>query len=65
MRIVAPIPGKNRIGFELPNEKRVPVNLRELVEDRRFQTLEVPLPVVLGRDIVGAPSTPISRPCRT
>jgi len=55
VRIVAPIPGKNRIGFELPNEKRVPVILRDLVEDRRFQTLDVPLPVVLGRDIVGNP----------
>ena len=55
VRIVAPIPGKNRIGFELPNDKRVAVNLRDLVEDRRFQTLDVPLPVVLGRDIVGNP----------
>ncbi|MEO6573455.1 MAG: DNA translocase FtsK 4TM domain-containing protein, partial [Polyangiaceae bacterium] len=55
VRIVAPIPGKNRIGFELPNERRVPVNLRDLVEDRRFQTFDAPLPVVLGRDILGAP----------
>jgi S-DNA-T family DNA segregation ATPase FtsK/SpoIIIE len=55
VRIVAPIPGKNRIGFELPNEKRVPVNLRDLVEDRRFQTFDVPLPVVMGRDITGNP----------
>lgn len=55
VRIVAPIPGKNRIGFELPNEKRLAVNLRDLVEDRRFQSLDVPLPVVLGRDIVGNP----------
>jgi S-DNA-T family DNA segregation ATPase FtsK/SpoIIIE len=55
VRIVAPIPGKNRIGFELPNEKRVKVVLRDLVEDRRFQSLEVPLPVVIGRDILGNP----------
>ncbi len=55
VRIVAPIPGKNRIGFELPNEQRSPVNLRDLVEDARFQALDVPLPVVLGRDIVGNP----------
>jgi S-DNA-T family DNA segregation ATPase FtsK/SpoIIIE len=55
VRIVAPIPGKNRIGFELPNERRVPVNLRDLIEDRRFQTFEAPLPVVLGRDILGNP----------
>jgi DNA segregation ATPase FtsK/SpoIIIE-like protein len=55
VRIVAPIPGKNRIGFELPNERRIPVNLRDLVEDRRFQTIDAPLPVVLGRDILGNP----------
>jgi S-DNA-T family DNA segregation ATPase FtsK/SpoIIIE len=55
VRIVAPIPGKNRIGFELPNDRRVKVVLRDLVEDRRFQTLDVPLPVVLGRDILGNP----------
>ena len=57
VRIIAPIPGKSRIGFELPNDDRIAVNLRELVEDQRFQALadRVPLPVVLGRDIVGAP----------
>ncbi len=55
VRIIAPIPGKNRIGFEIPNESRVPVSLRDLVEDQRFMGLSVPLPVVLGRDHVGAP----------
>ncbi|HVW28828.1 MAG TPA: DNA translocase FtsK [Polyangiaceae bacterium] len=57
VRIVAPIPGKSRIGFELPNDERQPVGLRELVEDKRFDSLaeKSPLPVVLGRDIVGAP----------
>ncbi|MEO7096620.1 MAG: DNA translocase FtsK 4TM domain-containing protein, partial [Polyangiales bacterium] len=55
VRIVAPIPGKNRIGFELPNAQRIPVNFRELVEDRRFAEVKGALPVVLGRDIVGAP----------
>ncbi len=57
VRIIAPIPGKSRIGFELPNDERVPVNLRALIEDKRFSKLaeRAPLPVVLGRDIVGAP----------
>lgn len=57
VRIIAPIPGKSRIGFELPNDERIPVNLRELIEDKRFEKLgeKAPLPVVLGRDIVGAP----------
>lgn len=56
VRIIAPIPGKNRIGFELPNVQRIPVNFRELIEDRRFAEAKGPLPVILGRDIVGAPS---------
>jgi DNA segregation ATPase FtsK/SpoIIIE, S-DNA-T family len=55
VRIIAPIPGKNRIGFEVPNPKRAPVSFRELVEDRRFVELAAPLPCVMGRDIVGAP----------
>jgi DNA segregation ATPase FtsK/SpoIIIE, S-DNA-T family len=57
VRIIAPIPGKSRIGFELPNDQRIPVNFRELIEDQRFDKLseKAPLPVVLGRDIVGAP----------
>lgn len=55
VRIIAPIPGKNRIGFEIPNDRRRPVNLRELIEDRRFMEMKAPLPCVLGRDIVGAP----------
>jgi S-DNA-T family DNA segregation ATPase FtsK/SpoIIIE len=57
VRIIAPIPGKGRIGFELPNDTRAPVNLRELVEDQRFAKLaeRAPLPVVMGRDIVGGP----------
>lgn len=57
VRIIAPIPGKSRIGFELPNDVRSPMHLRELVEDKRFDELaeRAPLPVVMGRDIVGAP----------
>jgi S-DNA-T family DNA segregation ATPase FtsK/SpoIIIE len=55
VRIIAPIPGKARIGFELPNDRRIPVSMRELVEDQRFLDLKAPLPCVLGRDIVGAP----------
>jgi S-DNA-T family DNA segregation ATPase FtsK/SpoIIIE len=57
VRIIAPIPGKGRIGFEIPNDTRSPVNLRELIEDQRFEKLaeRAPLPVVMGRDIVGAP----------
>ena len=55
VRIIAPIPGKKRVGFEVPNRERRTVNLRDLIEDRKFQDMKAPLPVVLGRDIVGKP----------
>jgi S-DNA-T family DNA segregation ATPase FtsK/SpoIIIE len=55
VRIVAPIPGKNRIGFEVPNERRVAVSLRELFESKTFMSMDAPLPCVLGRDIIGNP----------
>jgi S-DNA-T family DNA segregation ATPase FtsK/SpoIIIE len=57
VRIIAPIPGKSRIGFELPNDSRPRVYLRDLLEHKEFARLahENSLPVVLGRDIVGTP----------
>ena len=57
VRIIAPIPGKSRIGFEVPNDERNMVYLRDLVEDDRLAKLakKAPLPVVLGRDIIGKP----------
>ena len=55
VRIVAPIPGKNRIGFEVPNERRIAVSLRELFESKNFMSMDAPLPCVLGRDSIGNP----------
>ncbi len=55
VRIIAPIPGKNRIGFEVPNRTRASVSLRELVESQDFMEMDAPLPCVLGRDIIGRP----------
>ncbi|MDW8364086.1 MAG: DNA translocase FtsK [Myxococcales bacterium] len=55
VRIVAPIPGKARVGFELPNETRETVYLRELLEDPRWIHLDAALPVAFGKDIAGKP----------
>lgn len=55
VRIVAPIPGKGRVGFEIPNATRQTVYLRELIETEAFRNLGGALPVVLGKDVVGAP----------
>jgi len=55
VRIVAPIPGKARVGFELPNEDRQTVYLRDVVEDDRWSKLKANLPVAFGKDIAGQP----------
>ena len=55
VRIVAPIAGKARVGFELPNDTRQTVHLREILEDRRWEKHLGALPIALGKDIAGQP----------
>lgn len=55
VRIVAPIPGKARVGFELPNDHRATVYLRTVLEDKRWQKHDGALPIALGQDITGQP----------
>jgi S-DNA-T family DNA segregation ATPase FtsK/SpoIIIE len=55
VRIVAPIPGKARVGFELPNDDRQTVYLREILEDERWVKYKASLPIALGQDIAGQP----------
>ncbi len=43
------------VGFEIPNEHRAAVNLRDLVEHEDFRKSTATLPVVLGRDMQGRP----------
>ncbi|NLN62433.1 MAG: DNA translocase FtsK [Myxococcales bacterium] len=57
VRVVAPIPGKNAVGFELPNKTREMVHFREIVEDDSFSKSRGKLPMALGKDISGMPFT--------
>ena len=58
VRVVAPIPGKNAVGFELPNKERETVRLREILEDESYAlNRKAKLPLALGKDITGAPYT--------
>ncbi|MFQ3667187.1 MAG: DNA translocase FtsK 4TM domain-containing protein, partial [Sphingomonadaceae bacterium] len=52
---VAVIPGRNVIGIELPNRKRDMVVLSELIASDTFEGTRASLPLVLGKDISGAP----------
>ncbi len=55
VRVVSPIPGKNTVGVEVPNEKQVMVRLRELIEATHEKTAKMRLPIFLGKDVSGRP----------
>ena len=53
VRIVAPIPGKQAVGIEVPNKKRSVVGFRELIELDTPEWDKMAVPVILGKDILG------------
>ncbi len=55
IRMEAPIPGKNAIGIEVPNDVSDPVVIREILRSSEFQKNPSPLTVALGLDIEGKP----------
>jgi S-DNA-T family DNA segregation ATPase FtsK/SpoIIIE len=55
VRIVAPIPGKDMVGIEVPNRKRQTVYFREIVEAPVFGRTKASLPMALGHTIEGRP----------
>ena len=55
VRVVAPIPGKNTVGVEVPNDKRVMVRLRDLIESCAKDIEDKRIPLFLGKDVSGRP----------
>ena len=55
IRIQAPIPGKDVVGIEIPNDTVDTIYLRELLDDKLFKNSASPLTIALGKDIVGKP----------
>ncbi len=55
VRIVAPIPGRNTVGVEVPNLTRETVCFRDLVEEAAPLAERRSLPIFLGRDTAGRP----------
>jgi S-DNA-T family DNA segregation ATPase FtsK/SpoIIIE len=51
IRIIAPIPGKDTIGIEVPNKNAQIVGMKSLIASEKFQKMEGELPVVLGKTI--------------
>jgi len=55
VRIVAPIPGKNTVGIEVPNATRQVVHMREVIEEANGKAQKMKIPIYLGKDVAGNP----------
>ena len=57
LRIQAPIPGKNAVGIEVPNQKQASVSFREVFDSSLWQTKamtgKMQVPLLLGKDAAG------------
>lgn len=53
VRVVAPIPGKNTVGVEVPNEKQVTVRLKELIQSCGTRADDFKIPLFFGKDVSG------------
>lgn len=51
IRIIAPIPGKETIGIEVPNSKAVTVPMAELLSSKVYKETKYELPMVMGKTI--------------
>ncbi|HEY0368973.1 MAG TPA: DNA translocase FtsK [Chthoniobacterales bacterium] len=53
INILAPIPGKDTVGIELANSRKVKVTLRELMQSQDWTETKAKLPIALGKDVYG------------
>jgi S-DNA-T family DNA segregation ATPase FtsK/SpoIIIE len=53
INILAPIPGKDTVGIEIANSKKVKVTLRELFDKDAWRESSAKLPLALGMDVYG------------
>jgi S-DNA-T family DNA segregation ATPase FtsK/SpoIIIE len=55
LRVLAPIPGKDTVGFEVPNTERAIIGFSELIDSKEFKMQKRRLPIAMGVDIFGEP----------
>lgn len=55
VRVVAPLPGKNTIGIEVPNMDKEKVRLKDLIQHASPRTRKFAIPLYLGKDASGQP----------
>jgi S-DNA-T family DNA segregation ATPase FtsK/SpoIIIE len=55
INILAPVPGKSSVGIEVPNRVKTKVIMRDLLESDEWKNSKARIPLVLGKDVYGAP----------
>lgn len=53
VRIIAPIPGENAVGIEVPNKHRRNVNLSEIIQSPEFNNSKAAATFALGKNLYG------------
>src|SRR5256886_16976880 len=53
INILAPIPGKDTVGIEIANSRKMKVTLRELLESDDWHNTKARIPLALGKDVYG------------
>ena len=53
IRIEAPIPGRSKVGIEVPNNKVAKVSIKDVLLSKEFSYSPSPLTFALGKDITG------------
>ncbi len=53
INILAPIPGKDTVGIEIANSRKMKVGLRELLESDEWHNTKARIPLALGKDVYG------------
>ena len=55
VRIVAPVPGKGTVGFEIPNSSSSLVYLKDTLDSNEYRNAKSKLKLAIGKDIAGTP----------
>jgi S-DNA-T family DNA segregation ATPase FtsK/SpoIIIE len=55
VRIVAPLPNRDTVGVEVPNDQRAAVRLKEVVQGSGKRAVKMRIPLFLGKDVKGQP----------
>jgi len=53
VRIISPLPGKARLGIEIPRHSGEIVHISEIINSPEFKSTDVSLPIALGKKVTG------------